>query len=139
MSAERVDRIVKILFTAVAVAIPALIVVRHLLGWDPLAVLPEKASSGMAVVGWVFLALGALTCAVNVYLYVIAPGLYRLKGDKEADYRGPSGLPGIGSLFIGCAALFLAPSVALGMVMLVLYFADSLGLPRAVLALGRGG
>ncbi len=138
MSPRQVDLVVAVLFTAVGITIPAIIALRHFMGLDPLAALPMRATRGLNAVGWVVLVPAALACAWNCFLAFIAPWLHRRKHGNLDEYRSVSGLPVIGSLLIGMAALFMHPSAVLGVVLLLLYAIDGYGLVWVLVALARG-
>jgi hypothetical protein len=75
---------------------------------------------------------------VNLHLSVFAPWLHRRRGGDAAAYDGPSGLPVVGSLLLGLAAVGLPPSPTLGLALLTLYLLDPGGLLWVAVALLRG-
>ncbi len=136
MTPSRTDVVVIILFSSVAVGIPALVIARHFLGMDPIGWLPMP---GKAVAGWIVFAIAALVCGWNFYLSFVRPWLYKRKHANLDGYAGPSGLPVIGGIFVAVAAVLLPASVVTGTALLVLYAIDGYGLPPALYAIFRYG
>jgi len=58
---------------------------------------------------WVAFVLGALVCLTNFYLSFLRYPFHRLRGLPKESYRWISGIPLLGSVFVGLALLDLHP------------------------------
>lgn len=124
---SREDVIVFIIFATIGLCIPTVVVLHHFIGIDPLSTLNLKW--GRPVIGIVFTLFAAVVCLSNFYLSLLVPWLHNRRHGSMADFRGVSGLPVIGSLFICFAGVLMPPSVPLGISLLLLYFIDGNGFP----------
>lgn len=134
MTLSRIDAIVVILFSAIGIGIPTVIVLRHFMGVDLLAWLPVP---GKVVAGSVFVFVSLLVCAWNFYLSFVNPWLHKRKHGNLNEFRSTSGLPVIGGIFIAFAATFMPASTALGVLLLSLYAMDGYGLPWILISVLR--
>ncbi len=123
----RTDTVVMLLFTVVALSVPAAVVLRHFLHIDPLALL--HITWGRTVIGVIFTLLATAVTALNFYLAIIAPWSHQRRHGSMKDYYNMSGLPLIGGFFICCAGALLPSSSVIGIYLLVLYALDAGGLP----------
>ena len=57
------------------------------------------------VIAWTAFALGALLCLFNFYLSFLRYPLHRLRGLPEESFRYASGIPLLGSVFVGSSLL----------------------------------
>lgn len=81
--------------------------------------------------------IAVLLVGLNLYASFIRPWLHqRAHGDLD-DYRYVSGIPLVGSLLLGLAALFLPASLWIGVLLLILYFADPGGILLAAIVILR--
>jgi hypothetical protein len=116
-----------IIFAALGLAIPAVVVLRHFLGID---IVPFIKPASVRTVFGVLLALAAtLVCGLNVYLSFISPWLYKREHGSLDGYGSMSGLPIIGGLFTLGAGALLPESTVLGVFLLALYALDTGGMP----------
>ncbi len=130
---HREDTIALLLFIIVAVGIPAVVVLQHFLGIDVLSVL--RLGSGRTYIGAVFAVLATAVAGLNGYLNLVAPWLHkRQHGDMES-YSHVSGLPVVGGFLVLFAALLIPASPAVGSYLLLVYCADSGGLPWFLLTM----
>jgi hypothetical protein len=134
---SREDVIVFIIFATIGLFIPAVVVLRHFIGIDPLSVLDLKW--GRTVLGIVFTLLAIGVCLLNFYLTLLAPWLYKRRHGSMADFRGVSGLPVIGGFFICFAGVLMPPSVPLGICLLLLYVIDGNGFPWIFISFIQNG
>ncbi|UCE51160.1 MAG: hypothetical protein JSV31_18070 [Desulfobacterales bacterium] len=134
---SREDNIVLIIFAAVGVMIPAVIVSRHFIGIDSLSLLHIKW--GRTFVGTVFTLLAAGVCLLNFYLSILVPWLYRRRHGSMANFAHVSGLPVIGGVFIFCAGALMPPSISLGIFLLLLYVIDGNGIPWFFVSIIQNG
>lgn len=135
-----VDTAVLILFATLALAIPAVVVLTHFLGVEILPFI--RPGTFRTVVGAVLAVVAALVCALNLYLGLIGPWLYKRSGmaeDDADDFGGPSGLPVVGGLLIAAAGALLPASHTVGPILLLLYAIDAYGLPWALVAFAKEG
>jgi hypothetical protein len=134
---SRVDVIVLIIFATIGLIIPAVVVLHHFIGVDPLSMLNIKW--GRTVVGVVFTILATGVCLLNFYLSLVVPWLYKRRHGSMADFAHMSGLPIIGGVFIFCAGALMPPSVLLGIFLLLLYFIDGNGIPQFFILIIQNG
>jgi len=134
---SREDILVIILFSAVGLFIPAVVVARHFFGLDPLSML--HITRGRTIAGTVLTVLAAGTCLLNFYLTLLVPWLYERRRGNMEDFAHVSGLPVIGGFFLFCAGTLMPPSVPLGIGLLLLYLADGNGLAWFLILLVRKG
>ena len=123
----RTDTVVLILFTTVALMIPAVVVIRHFINIDPLALL--HITWGRTFFGVIFTLLATAVTSLNFYLTIIAPWSHQRQHGSMKDYYNMSGLPLVGGIFIFCAGALLPSSIVLGIYLLMLYAFDAGGLP----------
>ena len=114
-------------FTTVALMVPAVVVMRHFLQIDPLALL--HITWGRTVIGVIFTLLATAVTSLNFYLAIIAPWSHQRQHGSMKDYYNMSGLPLIAGFFILCAGALLPSSIVLGIYLLTLYAFDAGGLP----------
>jgi hypothetical protein len=134
---QRVDVIVVTLVAVFGLLFLAAIVARQFFGADPIA--PLHMSWGRTTVGVIFAVLASLVILLNVWLVWVGPWLSRHEQGDSSDYAGPSGLPVIGSILVAVAGILLPSSAVLGVVLVVLYLLDPLGLPAVLLVVARDG
>lgn len=115
-------------FTALGVAIPVVIVMRHITAADPFHSLGPVWGGTFA--GAVIAALAAVVCLGNFYLHVVA---------RRRAGGSMSGLPIIGGFLLVSAGLLLPPSTLAGVVLLALYSIDAVGIPWIVFHLLQDG
>jgi hypothetical protein len=129
--ASREDILAGIFFAIVGSAIPAVVVTHHFFGIDPMAF----AALGVSryILGSAFAMLAAAVSILNLYLAYLVPWLYQREHGTMQDYSSASGLPIISGFFVLFAGALLPTSPAIGVVLLLIYCADSLGLPRVLL------
>jgi hypothetical protein len=132
-NSSRVDIIVVIIFATIGLIIPAVVVLRHFFGFDPLAML--HITWGRTVVGVIFTLLATGVCVLNFYLGLVAPWLYERQHGSMEGFAGMSGLPVIGGFFILCAGALMPPSALLGIFLLLLYVIDGNGIPWAIISI----
>lgn len=123
----RTDIIVLILFATVALMVPTVVVLRHFLEIDPLALL--HITWGRTVLGVIFSLLATAVTLLNFHLAIIAPWRHQRHHGSMQEYHNMSGLPLIGGFFIFCAGALLPSSIVIGIYLLVLYSLDAGGLP----------
>ena len=123
----RTDTVVLILFTTVALMVPAVVGMRHFLDIDPLALL--HITWGRTVIGVIFTLLATAVTSLNFYLAIIAPWSHQRHHGSMKDYSNMSGLPLVGGFFIFCAGALLPSSIVPGIYLLTLYAFDAGGLP----------
>ena len=116
-----------VIFAAIGLLIPAVVVLRHFLGIDIVAFI--RPASVRTVLGVPLAIVAALVCGLNVYLSHISPWLYQRKHGSLEGYGSPSGLPGIGGLFTLGAGALLPESTVLGVFLVALYALDTGGVP----------
>ena len=131
---SRLDIVTFLLFLALGISIPGVIVLHHFLNPDLLAWL---AIPGRTVAGVLFAVLSLLVCGWNFFLAFVNPWLYRREHGDMDDYDATSGLPIIGGVFIAIAAVLLPASQAVGLALLFLYVIDGYGLPWVLVTLFR--
>jgi len=124
---SREDIVVLVIFVIIGLIVPGVVVLRHLIGIDPLSLLNIKW--GRTVLGIVFALLATGVCLLNFYLSLLVPWLYKRRHGSMADFAHMSGLPLIGGFFIFCAGALMPPSVPLGIYLLLLYVIDGNGIP----------
>jgi hypothetical protein len=130
---NRIDTIVIIIFAVVALVVPAVVIMWHFFGIDPLALL--HIGWGRIAIGVIFALLSTLVTALNVFLTIIAPWSHKRRHGGMQAYSSMSGLPVIGGIFILCAGALLPSSTALGIFLLTLYGLDAGGLPWILYAI----
>ena len=123
----RTDIIVMILFSIVALLVPAVTIMRHFLEIDPLALL--HINWGRTVIGVMFTLMATAVASLNFYLTIIAPWSHQRRHGNMDDYHNMSGLPLIGGFCIFCAGALMPTSIATGVYLLALYALDAGGLP----------
>jgi hypothetical protein len=123
----REDFYAGIFFAAVGIGIPAVVIAHQFFGFDPMAF--AGLGSSRYVVGWTLALLAGVIALLNICLTYVVPWLHeREHGDME-DYSNSSGLPIIGGFFVLFAGALLPASPAIGVLLLVVYLADTGGLP----------
>jgi len=127
IGSSREAGIVLILFSTIGLIIPAVVVLRHFIGIDPLSMLNIKW--GKTLIDVVFSILAAGVCLLNFYLTLSVPWLYKRQHGGIEGFAHVSGLPLTGGFFIFCAGTLLPPSVPLGIYLLLLYAIDGNGIP----------
>lgn len=133
---DKIDLMVLILFTAIALIIPAVVVMRHFYLIDPIAVL--NINWGRTVVACIFTVLATLVFLLNFYLYHIAPRLYEREHGNMDNYYSMSGLPVICGIFVLIAGVLMPPSVIFATALLAIYILDPNGLPFFLFNTARG-
>ncbi|NNC64785.1 MAG: hypothetical protein HKN84_08380 [Gammaproteobacteria bacterium] len=125
--ADPEDILAGIVFTVTGLAIPSAVAAHHFFGIDVMAF----ANLGVSrhVFGWSFAAMAVAVAGLNVYLSFIAPWLYERRMGSMQGYRAMSGLPAIGGFFILFAGALIPASAIVGASLLVVYLADTGGLP----------
>jgi hypothetical protein len=131
------DIAVLVIFGIIGLIVPAVVVLRHFIGIDPLSLLYIKW--GRTVLGIVFTVLATGVCLLNFYLTILVPLFYKRRHDSMADFAHMLGLPLIGGFFIFCAGALMPPSVLLGIYLLLLYFIDGNGIPCSLVSVIRNG
>jgi len=134
---SREDIVVLVIFVIIGLIVPAVVVLRHFIGIDPLSLLNIKW--GRTVLGIVFTLLATGVCLLNFYLSLLVPWLYKRRHGSMVDFAHMSGLPLIGGFFIFCAGALMPPSVLLGIYLLLLYVIDGNGIPCFFVAVIRNG
>jgi hypothetical protein len=134
---SREDVVVIIIFALLSLIVPAVVVLRHFIGIDPLAML--HLTWGRTVFGIGFTLLASGVCLLNFYLSLLVPWLYKRQHGSMADFAHMSGLPVIGGFFIFCAGALMPPSVLLGIFLLLLYVVDGNGLPWFFVSIIQNG
>jgi hypothetical protein len=116
-----------VIFAAIGIAVPAVVVLRHFLGIDIVPFIkPSYVRTG---VGVVLAIVATLVCALNFYLYFISPWLYRREHGSMDEYGPMSGIPIVGGLFIFGAGALMPESTITGAFLLLLYALDTNGVP----------
>jgi hypothetical protein len=133
------DIAVLIIFSAVALIVPTVLVSHHFYGVDPLAWLRIDWEAGRTFVGGILGVVALLVSAFNFHVSVVVPWLYQRRCGTMAGFAHMSGLPIMGSLFVVAAGALLPPVPWLGAFLLVLYVIDGNGLPRVLYSLVRHG
>lgn len=123
---QKEDVYVVIFFAAVGVAVPAVIILHQFLGINILHFV--KPVAARQVLGVLLSLAAVLVCAVNFYLSIINPWLYKKEHGSEEGYDAPSGLPIVSGFFIIGAAMLLPESTILGIFLLALYAIDTQGI-----------
>jgi len=125
--AEPEDIVAGIVFTVTGLAIPSAVAAHHFFSIDVMAF----ADLGLSrlVFGWSFAAMAVGVAGLNVYLSFIAPWLFKRDTGSMDGYAGMSGFPAIGGFFVLFAGALIPASPLLGAALLVVYFADTGGLP----------
>jgi hypothetical protein len=108
---------------AVAVLIPIAIVRLHFLGHGSSGHSPIQLTVGILIT-----LLAAFFVGFNLYTSFWRPWRYRRSHGDYEGYQHVSGAPGLGSILIGLAALFLPSAIWIGVVLLTLYLMDPGGL-----------
>jgi hypothetical protein len=134
---SRKDVIALIIFATIGLIIPAVVVLRHFVGIDPLCM--PHIKWGRTVVGVVFAILATGVCLLNFYLSLFVPWLHKRRYGSMADFAHMSGLPVIGGLFILFAGALMPPSVLLGIFLLLLYVIDGNGIPQFFILIIQNG
>jgi hypothetical protein len=134
---SREDVIVLIIFVTLGLIIPAVVVLRHFIGVDPLSMLHIKW--GRTVVGVVFTILATGVCLLNFYLTLVVPWLHKRRYGSMANFGHVSGLPLIGGFFVFCAGALMPPSVPLGIYLILLYVIDGNGIPWVLISIIQNG
>ena len=134
---SREDLIVFILFATIGLLIPVVVALRHFIGISPLSSL--HINWGGTVAGTVFTLLATGVCLFNFYLSILVLWLYKRQHGSMADFRGVSGLPIVGGIFILCAGALMPPSVSFGIFFLLLYIIDGNGIPWFFISIIQNG
>ncbi|MDH5526113.1 MAG: hypothetical protein OEY97_02250 [Nitrospirota bacterium] len=132
----REDLATILIFAIVVTGIAAVVVMRHLVGMEPISWIPPIP--GRAGFGVLFAGLAVLVCTWNVYLTCIGPWLYKCTHGGTESTGGSSGLPVISGFFVLFAAALLPPSSGVGVFLLAVFGVDPNGLPMFFVALARG-
>jgi hypothetical protein len=130
---HRADTVALLLFIIIAVGIPAVVVLQHFVGMDLLSVL--RLGTGRTYIGAVFAVLATLVVALNGYLNFVSPWLHKRQHNDMKNYSHVSGRPVVGGFLILFSALLIPASPAVGSYLLLVYFADSGGLPWFLLTM----
>lgn len=134
---SREDVIVCIIFATIGLLIPIVVLLRNFIGIGTLSSL--HINWGGTVVGTVFTVLAAGVCLLNFYLSTLVPWLYKRQHGSMADFRGVSGLPIVGGIFILCAGALMPSSVSFGIFLMLLYIIDGNGIPRFFVSIIQNG
>ena len=134
---SREDVIAFIIFATLGLLIPVVVALQHFIGIDPLSLLHIKW--GRTVVGTVFTLLATGVCLLNFYFSILVPWLYKWRHGNMADFRGMSGIPVVGGIFILCAGALMPSSVLFGVFLLLLYVIDGNGIPQFFVLLIQNG
>ena len=134
---SREDVIVFIIFATIGLLIPFVVVLRHFIGIGPLSSL--HINWGGTFVGAVFTLLAIGVCLLNFYLSILLPWLHKRRHGSMADFRGMSGIPLVGGIFVLCAGALMPSSVLFGIFLLLLYVIDGNGIPRFFVLLIQNG
>ncbi len=115
------------MFGVTGLAIPSAVAAHHFFGIDVMAF----ANLGLSrhVFGWSFAVMAAAVAGLNIYLSLIAPWRYKRETGSTQGYRSMSGLPAIGGFFVLFAAALIPASPIVGASLLLIYIADTGGLP----------
>ena len=81
----------------------------------------ENHSTIASYIGYTILSLLALIVLTNLNLSFIRPWRYKRKHGSFDNYQNISGIPGVGTIFVLIAALFLPPSLTFGVVLIVFF------------------
>ena len=118
--------------TMVAVLIPGCVVWVHFF---------RGAAFGHPILQWIVAIPAALLAVIcvgyNLHTSFIRPWLYRRSHGDLSGYQYVSGVPVLGSILIGIAALFFPCAPWIGGLLLVLYLMDPGGLHFAAFAMLR--
>jgi len=95
----------------------------------------ENYSAIASYIGYTALILLALVVLTNLNLSIIRPWRHMRKHGSFDNYQNMSGIPGIGTIFVLVAALFLPPSLIFGVILIILFLADTGGLHFALYAI----
>ena len=133
------DIVVLIVFSAIALIVPTVVVAHHFYGVDPLAWLRLDYEATRTFVGAVLGVVALLVSALNFYVSTLVPWRYERRHGTMAGFAHMSGLPIIGSLLVLGAGALLPPVVWLGASLLVLYVIDGNGFPRLLYSFARYG
>lgn len=125
--AEPEDIVAGIVFTVTGLAIPAAVAAHHFFSIDVMAF--ANLGSSRLVFGWSFAVMAVAVAGLNVYLSFIAPWRYKRATGSMQNYSWVSGLPAIGGFFVLFAGALIPASPAVGATLLVVYVADTGGLP----------
>jgi len=124
---SREDIYASIFFAVVGIGIPAVVVAHHFFGLDPMAF--ARLGLSRYVLGWALAILAAAIALLNAYLGYFVPWLYRREHGNMEGYSHMSGLPLVSGFLVFFAAALLPAAPAIGVLLLVVYFADTGGLP----------
>ena len=95
----------------------------------------ENHSTISSYIGYTVLTLLALIVLTNLNLSFFRPWRHKRKYGSIDNYQNISGIPGVGTIFVLAAALFLPPSLTFGIVLVILFLADVGGLHFALFAI----
>lgn len=132
---DHIDLLAFLIFGVVALFVPAVVILQHFMGIDPLAVM--GTGWVRTVFGVIFTILATLVCLLNFYLSIFVPWSYEREHGTMKDFAHTSGLPFIGGIFILFAGALMPASVFLGVFLLILYILDGNGLPWFFICLVR--
>ena len=126
------DIVAGIVFTVTGLAIPSAVAAHHFFSIDVMAF----ANLGLSrqVFGWSFAVMAIPVAGLNIYLSFIAPWLYERETGSLEGYSGMSGLPAIGGFFVLFAGVLIPASPIVGASLLLVYLADTGGLPWFLVA-----
>ena len=128
-SHQWIDVLTMGLFLLLSLSITSGIVTSHFYAYDLLAWMP-KSIPGRALIGWLFVITASSVWLLNFWLHFLNPWRHKRKHGTLSDYKGPSGLPGVGTLLCGLATVVLPPSPVAGVILLIILLTDMGGLPR---------
>ena len=115
------------MFTATGLAIPSAVAAHHFFSIDVMAF--TDLGMSRQLFGWSFAVMALAVAGLNVYLSFIAPWRYERETGSLQGYRSISGLPAIGGFFVLFAGALIPASPIVGTGLLIVYFADTGGLP----------
>jgi len=130
-----VDAIVLFIFVSLVLSGGACIVATHFFAHDLLARFPG-AIPGRTWAGYLLALLATAVWLLNTLLYVISPLLHRFRHGRHEVFHGPSGIPVVGTLLTGLAALLLPTSQMTGTILSGIYLSDTGGLPWILAVMG---
>jgi len=98
---------------------------------------PADRSSLQVGIGILLAVLAAFLVGFNLYTSFLRPWMFRRAHGGFEGYQHASGAPVLGSVLIGIASLLLPSSIWIGVLLLVLYFVDPMGICVAAMVFLR--
>ena len=107
----REDFVVIVLFAAVGLVVPTVVVARHFFGVDPLSWLQIEWSWGRTSLGVALTALATAICLWNFYASLVVPWDYRRRHGSMEGFAHMSGLPMVGGVCVLLSGALMPCSV----------------------------